>query len=194
MCSRFEQACHAFDAANAADPRSTADGNARRPHQLVHAERVARWVADLSEAPSEALLLAARCQHIERWKVPRASYPEGRDGYLKWRRALAQFHAARATDILRTVGYDEETIQAVERIVLKRGIKRDPEVQLMEDALCLTFLEHEAAEFAARHEPEKVVAILRKTLVKMSARGHQRALDLPLPDAVRAALEAALAS
>ena len=192
MADRFERACSAFEAANSRDPRRIEDEGTRRPLQLVHAERVARWVERLADHPSEALRLAARCQHLERWTVPRDDFPEGREGYLKWRRALAKFHAARATEILQTVGYEADTIERVQRIVLKQGIKRDAEVQTMEDALCLTFLEHEAAEFAAKHDPAKVVAILEKTLVKMSDRGKEEAWRLELPAGVRAALDATL--
>jgi hypothetical protein len=192
MDERFARACSAFDAVNAQDPRAVRDGGQDRPRELVHAERVARWIERLAANPSEALRLAARCQHVERWTIPREQFPPGREGYLQWRRVLAKFHADRATAVLRDVGYDDATIEQVQRIVLKRGIKRDDEVQTMEDALCLTFLEREAGGFAARHAPDKVVAILRKTLVKMSDRGKKEALGLELPAAVRDALGAAL--
>lgn len=159
----------------------------------MDAERLSRWVARLAPDAPEALELAARCQHLRRWEIPRSSYPEGRIGYLEWRKELSQFHAARAGEILREVGYDAETIERVALINQKRALKLDPDVQTMEDALCLAFLEHEIDEFAAKHSEEKLIDILQKTWRKMSDRGHAEALALPLSPGVQALVGRALA-
>src|SRR5262249_40124494 len=156
-----------FDRANAEDPVSIDVDGCRRPRELVQAERLSLWVGRLQPDASEALKLAARCQHIRRWEIPRATYPEGRIGYLEWRKALSRFHADRASDILREAGYDDATIEHVRTINHKRGIKQDADVQTIEDALCLVFLEHEFEDFAAKHPKEKVVDILQKTWRKM---------------------------
>ncbi|HVU05281.1 MAG TPA: DUF4202 domain-containing protein [Polyangiaceae bacterium] len=177
---RFERAVAAFDAANAADPNRVTVNGVSRPRELVDAERLSAWVARLDPGASEALRLAARSQHLRRFAVPRAEYPEGRIGYLEWRKALHRFHADEAEKILRGVGYDGLTIEAVRAIVQKRAIKQNPDAQTMEDALCLVFLEFEADEFATKHPPEKVVDILQKTWRKMSERGHEAALRLPM--------------
>jgi hypothetical protein len=189
---RFDRAIHRFDAENERDPNWVADGAAARPRELVAAERLARWVARLAPDASEALRLAARCQHLRRWEIPRSSHPEGRIGYLEWRKALSRFHAARASEILRDEGYDDETIERVSRINQKKSLKQDADVQTMEDALCLVFLEHEIDDFAAKHDPEKVVDILQKTWRKMSPRGHDAALGLAYSDGARRLLERAL--
>jgi len=190
---RFTLAVSSFDRANAQDPvRLTVDG-VERPRELVQAERLASRVDRLRPDAPEALRLAARCQHIRRWEIPRSTYPDGRIGYLEWRKALSRFHADRATEILREAGYDDVTIERVRTINHKRGIKQDADVQTMEDALCLVFLEHELEEFAAKHPPEKVTDILRKSWAKMSDQGRTQALALPLsPDALRL-VQAALA-
>src|SRR5690606_27729542 len=120
-----------------------------------------------------------RSQHIGRWKSPRNSYPEGREGYLTWRRELASFHADTAALILAEVGYSEEQIALVRRIILKKKIKVDDEVQTMENALCLVFLEFQYEDFLQKHLPEKVINILKKSLLKMDTNGHQFALTLP---------------
>lgn len=179
---RFERAIASFDRANAGDPVSIELDGRRRPRELVQAERLSACVDRLRPDAPEALRLAARCQHIRRWEIPRETYPEGRVGYLEWRKALSRFHADCASDILREAGYDDETIERVRTINHKSGIKRDPDVQTMEDALCLVFLEHELEEFAAKHPKEKVVDILQKTWRKMSDEGHRHALALPLSD------------
>lgn len=149
-----------------------------RPKALVEAERLASWVARLEPAPSEALELASHCQHLRRWSLPRTDYPDGRIGYLAWRKALARQHAEQAAEILRGVGYDESSIEQVRRINLKQGLHQNADVQTMEDALCLAFLEHELEEFAAKHDEPKLIDIIRKTWRKMSERGHARALEL----------------
>jgi Domain of unknown function (DUF4202) len=194
VSARFDAAVAAFDAQNAADPRLLDDRGKSRPRELVDAERLSAWVDRLDPAAPEALRLAARCQHIRRWEIPRSSYAAGRQGYLEWRKALARFHADLASKVLRQVGYDDTTIEQVRRINLKRELKSDPLTQTMEDALCLTFIEHELEEFAAVHSPEQVVDILQKTWRKMSERGRSRALEIELAPDVRALVERALPS
>jgi hypothetical protein len=190
--ARFEEAVRRFAAANAADPNRIEVGGELRPREVVDAERLVRWVLRIAPEASLALRLAAHCQHLERWRIPRSSYPEGRTGYLLWRKELGRFHAERSSEILSVVGYDEETIRRVQTINQKKSIKLDADVQAMEDALCLAFLEYELDEFAAKHEDEKIVDILRKTWRKMSERGHQEALGLRYSERVGALVKMAL--
>lgn len=178
---RRSRAIAAFRAANALDPNQVDVAGTLRPKELVDAERLAAWIARLEPAPSEALVLAAHCQHLRRWELPRESHEPGRIGYLTWRKALARFHADQAAEILRGVGYDELLVAEVRRINLKQGLHTNADVQTMEDALCLSFLEHELEEFATRYESDKVVEIIRKTWGKMSERAHVVALSLALP-------------
>ena len=180
VASRFQKAIEAFDRANAEDPHTVLSNGTQRPRELVSAERLSAWVARLEPHPSEALLLAARCQHIRRWQIPRESYPAGRVGYLQWRTQLARFHADTAAQLLAESGYEQESIDAVRRINLKQNLRSSPETQTMEDALCLSFLEFEFDDFIAKYPPEKVIEVVQKTWRKMSARGQALALQLPL--------------
>jgi hypothetical protein len=189
---RFQRALAAFDAANAEDPARELAAGTMRPRELLHAERLAAWVTELEPNATEALRLAARCQHIRRWSVPREQYPSGRVGYLKWRKALARFHADTAASILANLGYHADTIEAVRRINLKQGLSQDGDVQTMEDALCLSFLEHELVSFMLKYPPEKVIEILRKTWQKMSERARTRALALALSADARTLVQRAL--
>ena len=134
---------------------------------------------------SEAVRLAARCQHIRRWTVPRDTYPDGRDGYRRWRTDLARFHADTAAAILRGAGYGGDTVARVGALLRKERLKSDPEVQLLEDVACLVFLQHYLPAFAPRHDADKLAGILRKTWRKMSARGHAAALKLDLDPSLR---------
>ena len=109
-----------------------------------------------------------------------------------WRKELGRFHADRSSEILRTVGYDEETIERVRSINQKKSLKVDQDVQTMEDALCLAFLEHEIEEFSSKHADDKVADILVKTWRKMSERGHAEALALPFSERVGALVKKAL--
>ncbi len=191
--ARFARAIEAFDAANAEDPQLiTVDGQGR-PRELVQAERLSAWVGKLEPQASEALRLAARCQHIRRWQIPRGSFPTGRVGYLQWRTQLGRFHAETATRILEEVGYQRSLIDEVRRINLKQNLHSNPDSQTMEDALCLSFLEFEFEEFCAKHPPDKVIEVVQKTWKKMSARGHEVALKLPLSAASLALVTRALA-
>ena len=150
-----------------------------RPRELVHAERLSAWVGRLAPDASEALSLAARCQHIRRWEIPRTSYPAGRVGYLQWRTQLARFHADTAERLLQELGYERELLGAVRRINLKQNLHSNPDTQTMEDALCLEFLEFEFDDFSRKYSSDKVIEIVQKTWKKMSPRGRELALKLP---------------
>ena len=187
--SKAALALAAIDAVHAEDPEKDAGG---RPRELVYAERMSACLDRLSPQASESLRLATRCQHLRRWAIPRASYPEGKMGYLRWRKDESLAHAALAGEILKHAGYDGEAVKRVQSLVKKERIKHDPEAQTLEDVTCLVFLEHEFAPFAAKHPEEKVVDILRKSWGKMSTQGQAAALGLKLPAPLRAMLEKAL--
>lgn len=190
--SRLEQALAAFDAANAQDPNFILLDGHSRPRELVQAERLSAWVLCLAPDASEAAQLAARCQHLRRWQRPRTAFAEGRVGYLTWRTELGRFHADCAQEILEHVGYEPATLAKVRAINLKQGLRSNADTQLIEDALCLVFLEHEFQPLADKHSDEKLIEILRKTWRKMTPRGHARALLLPLAPRLIVLLQAAL--
>lgn len=175
---RFHSAIAAFDRANAEDPHRLLVDGVSRPRELVDAERLSAWVNRLDPNASEALQLAARCQHIRRFESPRESFPDGRVGYLQWRTQLGRFHAETSARILTEAGYEPELIEAVRRINLKQGLHSNPDTQTIEDALCLVFLEFEFDAFRIKHPSEKVIEIVRKSWKKMSVRGQEAALGL----------------
>ena len=190
MSGRFASALARIDAVHAEDPARDADGRAK---ELAYVLRLSAWLDRLAPQASEALRLAVRCQHLRRWAIPRSSYPEGRAGYLRWRRDEALAHAALAGEILRDAGYGADEVARVQALVRKERIKQDAEAQALEDASCLVFLEHELAAFAAKHDEPRVIDILRKTWAKMSEGGRAAALALALPEPLRALLGKALA-
>jgi hypothetical protein len=193
MASRFEKAILAFSELNGADPVREEVGGTLRPRLLVQAERLAAWIDRLEPNASEALRLAAHCQHLERWKIGRHEFPEGRAGYLQWRTRLGRYHAERAREVLASLGYEEATLGAVETIVTKQHLRSNPDSQTMEDALCLVFLEYEFDDFLRKYPDEtKAVEILQKTWKKMSARGHAAALGLNFSERGRALVGRAL--
>ncbi len=193
---RFQRAVEAIDDANAGDPNVIDIDGEMRPKELVHAELMTEWVSHLRPEASEALLLAARAHHIRRWTVPRSDYPEGRAGYLRWRRHLHDLHAAEVGRILAHVGYDGDMIARVQALVAKRdqparGVSDDPETRVFEDALCLVFITTQFRSLAERLDDEKMVEVVRKTLRKMSPEGVTAALQLPLDARDRGVIERA---
>lgn len=188
----FDAAINAIDAANAQDPSREVWQGQEQPAALLYGWRMSECLSRYASSASEALRLAARAQHIERWRIPRNSYPLDRPGYHRWRRELAQFHAERAGAILREAGYGAELIERVQRLLRKENRVTDAECQTLEDVICLVFLEYYLEDFAARQAPEKLPGILQKTWAKMSPRGHDAALALPLLPVVRAQVAAAL--
>jgi len=191
---RFEQAIAAIDAANADDPTRLEWRGETRPKEMVHAELMTAWVERLDPGATEEQLLAARANHLRRWAIPREGYPEGRAGYLRWRRELGKRHAEDVGAILSEHGYPASSIERVQQIVRKEGLKKDPQVQAHEDALCLTFLQTQFDPLADRLGDDHTVEVLRKTLAKMSPRGRSEALELDLGERARALVERALAA
>ena len=178
--SDLSQALAAIDAANAADP----DQSEGRPAAQLYGERMSAELDRLFPEAGDALRIAARGQHIERWILPRAGYPEGRTGYLNWRSDLARHHAARVADIMAAAGYGPEAIEDAGRMLRKEGIKRDADVQALEDVICFVFLKWYFSPFAAKHEDSKIEKIVQKTARKMSRDARARVLaefDLPAP-------------
>src|SRR5438093_12396771 len=153
---RFESALRRFDEENSRDPNTVEIQGHKRPRELVYAEWLTNWVLRLCPNASEALRLAARSQHLCRWMVPRNSYPMTRAGYLQWREGLKKFHAQCAGEILREVGYPENVIARVQSLNLKKNFPQDPESRVLEDALCLVFLERQFADLAAKTTEEKM--------------------------------------
>ena len=189
---RFQAALDLFDSKNAADPNTETWQGEEHPKELLYARRMSDTLERFAPDASEALRLAARAQHIERWTLPRGDYPEGRQGYKEWRKTLARFHAERAESLLEELDYEPETRARVGSLIRKERLKSDPEAQTLEDVICLVFLEHYFAAFAAGHRDDKVIDILRKTWRKMSPRGHAAALALELPERARELVARAL--
>ncbi len=176
--SRIEDAFRLFDDAHTEDPRTVSINGKKIPWSSHYHWRMSHWLDRFEPEASTPLRLAARCQHIRRWKIPRTGYPEGKPGYKTWRRDMAVFHGQEAGKILSKCGFDKATVSRVKDLLEKKGLKTDPDTQTLEDVICLVFLENEFAEFATKHKEEKVLGIIRKTWAKMSKRGHEEALRL----------------
>ncbi|MCK9379947.1 MAG: DUF4202 domain-containing protein [Sulfuritalea sp.] len=181
---RFERAIALFDAANAEDPNQ----DEGQPKELLYAKRMSEMLGRFAPDASEAVQLAVRAQHIRRWTVPRSSYPMTKEGYYAWRTGLYKFHAETAGALMRQAGYDDAVIERVQAAVSKRGLKVNPETQLLEDVTDLVFIEHYMLGFAGSkpdYDEQKWLDIIRKTWRKMSDRAHAFAtgggLKLPEP-------------
>jgi len=189
---RFEAALRRFDEENARDPNvETADG-VSHPRELLYAQRLSAWVLRLCPDASEPLRLAARCQHIRRWEIPRSSYPMTRPGYLKWRADLKQFHAQKTGEILRQVGYSEDVVRRVQDLNLKKNFPHDPDGRVLEDALCLVFLQFQFAGLAAKTAENKTINALQKSWQKMTEAARAEALKLNYGPKEKALLDRAL--
>ncbi len=179
---RIEKAFSLFDKYNQQDPHQVSWDGETFPSEYFYALKLHDWVIKLEPEASESLLLASRAQHIGRWEIPRDTYPQNKAGYLNWRSNLGKYHAQKASELLKEAGYSEEEIEKVKHIILKQQIKSDPEVQTIEDALCLVFLEYQYEDFISKHDDLKLIRILQKTWGKMSDAGRQAALSLSYSD------------
>jgi hypothetical protein len=180
--NKLNQTFEKFDSYNKQDPNQFIWEGKTYPQEYFMALKLHEWVLKLNPSPSEALLLASRCQHLGRWEIRRDSFPMDRVGYLSWRKQLSESHAKKAKIILQEAGYPQSVMEDVEQIVLKKGIKQNADVQTMENALCLVFLEFQYESFHPNH-PETIVNILKKSLMKMDQKGHEFATSLQFSSA-----------
>lgn len=177
--SRLARALALIDTANAADPTLESG----RPAALLYGERMTAELDRLFPDAPDILRIAARGQHVERWLLPRAAYPDGKAGYLDWRREQGRRHAERVAGLMAEAGYPPEDQARVGVLLRKEGLKRDAQVQALEDVICFTFIRWYLAPFAATRGPEDMAGIVAKTARKMSAEGRARALaEFPMPE------------
>jgi hypothetical protein len=168
--NRFEKAFAQFDSYNSDDPNVEEYQGQSYPKELLYAMRMSERLDLFMPGSPEYLKLAARCQHIGRWEIPRSSYPIDKKGYLQWRNTLKFHHAKIAGEILANCGYEADTIEKVKFLLLKKELNKNADTQTLEDVICLVFIQYYLDDFASKHEDEKVVDILRKTMKKMSAK------------------------
>jgi len=183
----------AIDAANAADPNIIEWRSERWPRAQLQGVLATEWIETLDPRASDEALLAARAHHVHRWTIARTSYPDDRVGYLRWRRALKEVHAEVVGELLPPAGISAAAVARVQALVRKEGLGRDPETQLVEDAICLTFLETQFEDLAARLDHERLVSAVQKTVVKMSDQAVGLVAQTRISPAARAALNDALA-
>ncbi len=179
--ARLKQALDRIDEINSDDPYQIRILGEARPKELTHAAMVSNWIRRLRPHADDALRIAAHGHHVRRWAIPRREYPQGRRGYLRWRQALQDLHAATLGEVMTEAGYEAAAIERAQDLVRKKNLRRDPDAQALEDALCLVFLETQLGEFRSRQPDHRMVDILRKTWAKMSAEARALALDLDLP-------------
>lgn len=185
----YLSAIAAFDQANGEDPNKDTHDGKEYPKELLYANRMGEMQERYVPEASDAVKLAVRAQHIQRWKIARSEFPMDRQGYLQWRTKLYKFHAETAARLMQEAGYDNEMTERVMNIVSKKGLKVNAETQLMEDVADLVFIEHYMMDFATKHpeyEEDKWIQIIRKTWQKMSPRAHEFALSgkIKLPEAL----------
>jgi len=190
---KFNAALSLFDQSNENDPNKELFDGKEYSKELLYAMRMTHRLDSFSEEAEEALKLAARCQHIRRWEIPRDAYEMNRVGYLKWRNDLKLFHAEKASEILKAVGYDDKLIESVTFLLLKKQLKKHELTQTLEDVICLVFLEFYFEKFSEKYNEEKTIDILRKTWKKMSSKGQNAALELELSDHSQDLISRALA-
>jgi len=180
--TRFETALALIDKRNSEDVNVYKSNGLEFPKELLYSQRMSQKLLQFKPDASRALQIAARAQHICRWKIARDEYPMDRVGYLKWRETLKKMHADITADILKEVGYDTEFIERVSFLINKKLIKKNEETQTLEDVICLVFLDYYFEEFTEKHDDAKLIDILQKTWVKMSEDGHAEALKIKYSD------------
>lgn len=190
--ARLATVLQLIDEANARDPSRIVVDGASEPAELVYGRRMSEALAQFQPDAGEVLQIAVRGQHIERWTSPRKSYPDGRIGYLKWRKDLKDFHAQRVGDLMVAAGYERAAVDRAGQLIRKERLATDREAQTLEDIACIVFLKYYAADFIAPHDDAKVIDILAKSARKMSRDGIAAAGTINLPERLARLLTEAL--
>ena len=181
-----------IDNLNKEDPVKVNTEHGQISKEILYSKRMQDRLNHFLPEAGETLQIAAYSQHVKRWSIPRSNYPMDRAGYKKWRTTLGQLHAETTAQAMLDTGYGEESVERVKYLLQKKGLKRDPETQALEDVICLVFIEYYLEDFATKHSEEKLIAIIQKTWKKMSTKGHAAALELTLPANLSALLKKAL--
>ena len=194
----FDKAIELIDRANSEDPNQESSDGKDWPKELLYSQRMSDMLQRYAPDADDAMKLAIRSQHIQRWKSPRSDYPMDRKGYHQWRSQLYTFHADTVGALLEQAGYDEQFIARVKLAVSKKSLKTSPDSQLLEDVTALVFIEHYMLEFAGKHpeyDEEKWLTIIRRTWNKMSGTAHEFALSgkITLPEPLIPLIQKAIA-
>lgn len=193
MADAFHKAIAAIDAAHALDPNKvTIDGKVV-PYELHYAQKCTSYLEKRTSDTSDALKLAIRAQHFRRWEIPRDSYPMTRIGYHAWRTFLKKRQAELVQQICKESGYSDEVAERVGALIRKEDLKQDEETQILEDVACLVFLDDQFEQFEKEHNEDKIITILRKTWGKMTEKGHDLALQIPMSGRPQELVQKALA-
>jgi len=191
--SMLQKVLDKIDELNGMDPNRLVQDGAETSKEILYSERMTERLHSFHEDPVDILQIASRAQHIQRWKISRQDYPINREGYKNWREDLALHHSDLTADLMKEEGYSAEKIDEVRELLTKKNLKTNPNVQILEDVICLVFLEHYFEDFAKKHAEKKLISIVKKTWGKMSDHGHQVALALNLSDAAKDIVGKALA-
>jgi hypothetical protein len=193
MATPFEKALAAIDAAHALDPNKITSADTTIPYELHYAQKCTAYLEKRAPHAPEHLRLAIRAQHFRRWEIPRSSYPMTKPGYHSWRTFLKKRQAELVSAICLEAGYDAAFAERVGALIRKEDLRKDEETQVLEDVACLVFLDDQFEQFEKEHDEEKIVGILRKTWGKMTERGHELALEIPMEGRPREVIGKALA-
>ncbi|KAI4952684.1 hypothetical protein J4E91_003156 [Alternaria rosae] len=193
MSTPLERALTAIDAAHALDPNKVTINNTELPYELHYAQKCTSYLEKRAPEASEPLRIAIRAQHFRRWEVPRASYPMTRPGYHAWRTYLKKRQAELVEQICLDSGYTQEDASTVGSLIRKEDLKVNEETMVLEDVACLVFLDDQFEAFEKEHDEEKIIKILQKTWGKMTERGHELALEIPMGERPREVVMKALA-
>ena len=190
--SKYERALRLIDEAHAQDPNIVDTNGIKQPYELHYSQKMSSYLAKRNPAAPATLRLAIRAQHFRRWEVPRDSYPMTKMGYHAWRTYLKKRQAELASRICLDCGYSEADAERVAALIRKEDLKEDEDTQTLEDVACLVFLDDQFEEFEKLHDEDKIVGILRKTWGKMTERGHELALGVPMSDRAKSLVARAL--
>lgn len=179
---KFERALELIDGAHAQDPNRIVVDGKDQPYELHYSQKMSSYLQKRCSSSPDLLRLAIRAQHLRRWEIPRHSYAMNKQGYYSWRTALKNRQAELVFQICLDSGYSEEDAHRVAALVRKENLKNDEETQILEDVACLVFLDDQFEEFEKLHDEDKIVTILRKTWAKMSERGHELSLEIPMSE------------
>ena len=107
-----------------------------------------------------------------------------RKGYHQWRTYLYTYQAEKAAHLLREVGYSKESVSAISEMIEKKDLKTNADSQLIEDVVCLVFLQYYIEDFVEKHKSdmEKLKRIILRTWNKMSDKAHNEALKIPFKE------------
>ncbi len=168
---QYNAAIELIDAIHNQDPSTVTFEGVEVKAELQYSQRMLSMLEKVQPKALLELKLAAQCQHMSRWSIPRATFSMDKKGYYQWRAAIMEYQLNITSTVLKQAEVNDESIEVIVDALKNKADKTNLNASIIEDTACLTFIKWYLVPFAGQFDVYKAKIILQKTANKMSDKG-----------------------